>query len=347
MNGMRAASLSAILALTLAATALPAGASDICLRLESRLNALDRGGGPDGAIRRQRAQLDRAIEEAREAGCLGDGFFGQRNRGRECARKLGTVERMRARLNRLSDGGGRSRDRERAELVRALAANDCGADYEARRQPSRRDNLLSRLFRGLRLRDRDWPPGDFFPEEAGTFRTLCVRTCDGYYFPVSFSTDSSRFEADEQACQAMCPGTDVRLYVHHNPGEEADAAVSLTGEPYTALPNAFRYRKEYNKACGCGRIATPLPAEPASDASPRSASMAAGLDRTQASEIPPAPVATVRPAPGEDPETLENRAGRLIPRPPGKDGQGPTQTVTAEGKSIRIVGPEFYYGEQD
>ena len=79
-----------------------------------------------------------------------------------------------------------------------------------------------------------------------------MRKCDGYYFPISFSTVPARFSADEQTCQSMCPGSDVALYIYRNPGEDVSQMVSLAGEPYSALPTAFRYRKEYDAACTCG-----------------------------------------------------------------------------------------------
>ncbi|MBN9011166.1 MAG: DUF2865 domain-containing protein, partial [Rhizobiales bacterium] len=113
-----------------------------------------------------------------------------------------------------------------------------------------------------------------------TWRTLCVRTCDGYYFPISFSTEQSRFADDAQACAAACPGTPVALYVHRSPGEGVEQMVSLSGEPYTALPTAFAYRRSYNAACTCraGQNAggfTPVPKAarpaPAGDAQPAEA----------------------------------------------------------------------------
>ena len=39
----------------------------------------------------------------------------------------------------------------------------------------------------------------------GTFRTLCVRTCDGYYFPISFSTTSDQFREDAHTCAGDVP----------------------------------------------------------------------------------------------------------------------------------------------
>src|SRR5689334_3699710 len=31
---------------------------------------------------------------------------------------------------------------------------------------------------------------------SGSFRTLCVRSCDGFYFPISYATDRSHFKTD-------------------------------------------------------------------------------------------------------------------------------------------------------
>ena len=88
---------------------------------------------------------------------------------------------------------------------------------------------------------------------GGTFRTVCVRTCDGFYFPISYSTSPDRFRDDEQTCQRMCPASEVSLYTYHNPGEEMTQAVSLNGRPYTELPTAFQYRKAMSPACSCRR----------------------------------------------------------------------------------------------
>jgi hypothetical protein len=85
----------------------------------------------------------------------------------------------------------------------------------------------------------------------GTFRTVCVRTCDGFYFPISFTTVPARFADDERACKAQCPATDANLYTYRNPGEDMNAAVSISGQPYSSSPNAFKYRTEFNPSCSC------------------------------------------------------------------------------------------------
>jgi hypothetical protein len=40
---------------------------------------------------------------------------------------------------------------------------------------------------------------------------------------------------------------------HRNPGEDINRAVSISGAPYTSLPNAFKYRTEFNPSCSCRR----------------------------------------------------------------------------------------------
>src|SRR6185369_13578091 len=61
----------------------------------------------------------------------------------------------------------------------------------------------------------------------------------------------SRFGEDERTCKRLCPAADTALYTHRNPGEEIEQAVSIGGQPYTELPTAFKYRREYNSACSC------------------------------------------------------------------------------------------------
>jgi hypothetical protein len=78
-----------------------------------------------------------------------------------------------------------------------------------------------------------------------------VRTCDGYYFPISYSTTPASFPQDEQTCQRMCPAAEVALYSHRNPGEDVSQALSTSGRSYTELPNAFAFRKAFNPSCSC------------------------------------------------------------------------------------------------
>jgi Protein of unknown function (DUF2865) len=91
---------------------------------------------------------------------------------------------------------------------------------------------------------------DYRSSSGGTYRTVCVRLCDGYYFPISFAVTRDRFERDAKTCHNSC-GTQARLFVYRNPGAEAEDMVDLSGRPYQQLSTAFLYRREYVASCKC------------------------------------------------------------------------------------------------
>lgn len=243
----------------------------MCLRLEAQLAAFDRGQGGDPgraeqirryeeAASRQQAELDRMAEQARRSGCgEGRGFFIFGGQPPQCEQMNAQIQRMRSNLDRMLTGlqqlqsGGGDRDEQRRSILMALGQYDCGPQYRiAAPQPQRPRNLLESIFGGggNSAPGPEWTmPGEVPP--SGTFRTVCVRTCDGYYFPISYSTVPGKFRDDERACHRMCPAAEVALYSHRNPGEDMKSAVSISGRPYTELPNAFKYRQEYNAACTC------------------------------------------------------------------------------------------------
>jgi hypothetical protein len=78
-----------------------------------------------------------------------------------------------------------------------------------------------------------------------------VRLCDGYYFPVSFSTLPNHFQRDADQCQSQCAAP-AELYYHQNPGGAVEQMVSASNQqPYTSLKSAWRYRKEFVQGCSC------------------------------------------------------------------------------------------------
>ena len=94
-------------------------------------------------------------------------------------------------------------------------------------------------------------PNQFGNLPFATYRTLCVRLCDGYYFPVSFSTLPNHFQRDADLCQSQCAAP-AELYYHQNPGGAVEQMVSVgTQQPYTSLKSAWRYRKEFVQGCSC------------------------------------------------------------------------------------------------
>jgi hypothetical protein len=85
---------------------------------------------------------------------------------------------------------------------------------------------------------------------GGTYRTLCVRLCDGYYFPISHVTNVTGFSIDAGRCAAACGG-EARLFYHPNPGGDVAFMLDFTGRTYASYPNAFRYRRTLVAGCQC------------------------------------------------------------------------------------------------
>jgi hypothetical protein len=94
------------------------------------------------------------------------------------------------------------------------------------------------------------PDAPTTPLDRTTYRTLCVRMCDGFYFPISYATTGDGLTRDAEKCEAACGG-DARLFYHANPSGDVEAMVDLTGRAYTSYPNAFKYRKALVKGCQC------------------------------------------------------------------------------------------------
>ena len=87
-------------------------------------------------------------------------------------------------------------------------------------------------------------------ESRGTYRTLCVRLCDGYYWPISFATSKDKLGRDAKVCERTC-GSPARLYFHENPGQNPEDMEDARGKRYADLKVAFQYRRTYDEACTC------------------------------------------------------------------------------------------------
>lgn len=229
----------------------------ICLQLEQRLVVESQKGS------QWRDQLPKIEAEMREADrtfnvgqsqldkrCYEYFLFTKSFRGTPQCRDLQRqVEGARQRLaeleakrQELTNSGGRS---YQDDIIRELARNNCGANYVD--QARRRDGGFWQDEESIG--NNTWTPQG--SSGVATYRTLCVRLCDGYYFPVSFSTLPSHFPQDANACSSKCAAP-TELYYYPNPGGSVDQSVALTSQtPYTTLKTAFRYRKEYVNGCSC------------------------------------------------------------------------------------------------
>jgi uncharacterized protein DUF2865 len=249
-----------------------ASQNPVCVRLEGQLASIDRGTVDparadqikryEDSSAKQQAELDRMSAQARRMGCTGGGFFsifsGQNPQctplNQQIQQTRANLERMLSDLDRMQGGASGDREAQKQTVIAALAQNNCGPQYRAVANQQR--GFFDTLFGGNQGSNESGSQGGGLfssDSQSSTFRTVCVRTCDGFYYPISFSTTPARFQEDAQTCQQTCPAAEVVLMSHRNPGEDINRAVSISGAPYTSLPNAFKYRTEFNPSCSCRR----------------------------------------------------------------------------------------------
>ena len=96
-------------------------------------------------------------------------------------------------------------------------------------------------------------PLDANPGEARAgSKAVCVRSCDGGFFPVSYSASAGRLQSLDDMCHALCPNADVSLYTYPASGE-IEQAVSISGARYMDSPTALKYRQSFDSTCSCRR----------------------------------------------------------------------------------------------
>jgi hypothetical protein len=331
----------------------------MCPRLEAQLATIDRGGSGDPAkedqIRRyqdaatkQQAELDRVTLQAKRMGCDSSGFFSLfSGQSAQCGPVNNQIQQMRSNmdqitssLERLRSGGlgGADRENQRRSVLTALAQNNCGPQYaNAIRGPG---NFLDNLFGNNNSNPN--PPGTDLGPQSGTFRTVCVRSCDGAYFPISFATVPARFPDDEKTCKALCPAADASLFAYRNPGEDMNQAVSISGQPYTSSPNAFRFRQEFTPSCSCKAAGQTW-----SDALKNIDDKAAAEQQGDIIVTEDSAKKMARPLPtkGATPTSKKGAPGTTATAPaaPVPDAAAPptASTGTTGDKQIRTVGPTF------
>jgi hypothetical protein len=236
-----------------------------CMQLQQDLAAAQGGGGANSGdlarIDQQIAAADRVFQGTQaameDAGCFQSFFIFGRGlvRSPQCLKMNDRVEDARRQLSQLQEqrealsGGGGNRRRQ-AELQDAMARAGCGSQP---RQTARRGGLFD-IFGGGH--DEEQPeelpqtPISRSIDPNGHYRSVCVRLCDGFFYPISWATYATRLAEEAQQCQSSCAAP-AELYVYRNPGQEIEQAISLNGSAYMDLPVALRFRKEYVQGCSC------------------------------------------------------------------------------------------------
>jgi len=331
--------------------------SQLCTRLEGQLAAINGGASADPAraeqIRRyeeasgrQQAELDRMVAQGRRAGCEGSGFFlfnAWQSQTQQCVDLNRQISSMRGNLDRINvdlqrlRGGDLDRGAQRRSVMVALAQNNCGPQYRtAARAPG---GFFDQLFGRDSGEGEPAPSGDLAnPEvQGGSLRTVCVRTCDGYYFPISYATNAARFAQDEKTCQRLCPAAEVMLFSYPTQGADITQATSISGQPYTALPNALKYRSEFNPSCTCKR-----PGQSWADALGKDEAVEPGdvvVTEERAKQLSAPPPAQKGQAKGKQPAATQPAA---TPVPATATTPPPAAAESEPGKrTVRSVGPTF------
>ena len=334
-----------------------ASGNPICVRLEGQLAALSRGGADprtdqikhyEDAAAKQQADLDRSLTQSKRLGCENGGFFSLfTGGGPQCQPINAQIQQMRDNLDRTMSelerlkSGSNDREGPRRALIAQLAQNNCGQQYQAAAAAAGPGGFLDALFGGTIVNSG----GDGAP--LGTYRTVCVRTCDGYYFPISYSAVPTRFPDDLRACQRECPATETALYTYRNPGEDINQAVSLGGQPYTTLPNAFHYRKEYSAACSCRR-----PGQSWADAlknsddatTLESGDIVVTDQNSKALSQPPAPKPAGKPSKGGAANSNANQNPGAAATAPAATANPGASAADSAANGVRSIGPPFVVG---
>ncbi len=244
----------------------------VCTQLEQRLSQETQRGNPREQLPRIEndiRQADKALRTAQQnlekSDCYEYFLFSKTlRRTQACIGLNGQVEQSRRQMSDLEaqrqqilGSSGRS---YQDEIIRELARNNCGPGYaqEARKREGGGGSSI--------WADEESAPGGsaggFGSLPYATYRTVCVRLCDGYYFPISFSTTPTHFQRDADACQSKCAAP-VEMYYYQNPGGAVDQMTAFKSqEPYTRLKTAFRYRKELVQGCSCKTAEFVPPAPP-------------------------------------------------------------------------------------
>jgi hypothetical protein len=360
LSTIMAGLVAAAAILSVADTAGAAPGSRVCRQLEAELA----GGGArpdaqarriDSVIARQRRQIDTLRGQMRDGGCRSS-IFGVTG-GPSCkaaGNRVSDMERNLRALERQREQFADAQRRPRATVLAALDANDCRprASREAARAPEE-SGLFSRLFGGrVERRERtdeeavlrETRPAAGRSGPAGRVRTLCVRSCDGYFFPMSASSSTRDFARDQKNCEAACPGAAVEVFYHNLQSQEsADMVSAASGKPYTQMPNAFAYKQgERAETCSCNRPqsyevvggredavrTSALAAQPAGPGSAGEAAAPPATVQSQGSFVtlsaPAAEAAEPPAAASEDEEEAE--------LPPERE---------MDGRPVRVVGPVF------
>ncbi|MCD2176873.1 DUF2865 domain-containing protein [Rhizobium sp. C1] len=366
----RAEALVLLAALSLAGSA---GATSICGSIRMELNSDTETIGNtretrvyQQAISRQQDEIDAVQRDLRRFGCSSGSVlvYGGEN-AEACDRLSGTLDRMYDNLAELQNHDiplvtHSMSPARRAELLDALERNGCNDVPDTPRMarkttPSEAASYdLEAQRHDLQLRQPQRQPGipNFAgSDRVGSLQTVCVRTCDGGFFPISTNTSPASFERDAQVCSMMCPGVETELFYHGVGTQEMSEMVSANGGmPYRQEPYAFKFRstaRKPDKSCSCNFSAYYREMMKREAAKPNGAD-APAQDHSSTETAPQQPYSSILnldtkpalpPAPAAKPAPKNPAAAAKPPEP------GPALPYDPSKSNVRKVGPQFLPGK--
>ncbi|MFZ0558411.1 MAG: DUF2865 domain-containing protein [Methylovirgula sp.] len=243
--------LLAMICLTSSA-ALPQGID--CAGIRSQIAALDQANARTNPYlvqaQQQRATLQRSMNYTHSIGCDRQQFlfFGSPPPP-QCPALNAQIQQMQVNLGQLEASARANTSPERQQLAARFYAYCRTAD-----NTPRQTGFFESLFGGQSSADVQSPqdplelPAPESETPQGGAEALCVRHCDGYFFPLSYSDRGVASLSD--FCSASCPNAEVSVYTRV-PGQEIQTAVGLDGKPYMDLPAALKYQKSLDPSCTC------------------------------------------------------------------------------------------------
>jgi hypothetical protein len=229
----------AVLAAGIACSGVAVAQTAECQRYRAELASLGRSGHSAGAAQQQRIDIARLSDYYQSVGCYrGQFLFFGSPAPAECGAIAQRINTMQANYTRLaSEADAYASDARRRQLMAAIQ-QVCNPAREAATEQTA-DGRLQIIGE------------DMSPRRLGGGRLVCVRACDGSFFPLDNLPASGRSDADDM-CQALCPGAETAAYsIPRRADADIAQAVSLRGKSYTKLAGAFKFQKGFNPSCSC------------------------------------------------------------------------------------------------
>lgn len=247
----RYTALALVLAGALLGGSLARAQSLDCNRLQAQIaqaNAADPASDRvAAAAQKQRAELDRTLAYAHSIGCDRSGFvfFGPQPPP-QCPGINAQIQQMRGSLAHLQ---AQMRGGARGTLIAQYNAYCRGGAQVAAAQPR---GFFEQLFGGGfgAQQPEIMAPAPEDETPRGGSMAVCVKSCDGSFFPVSYSAHRGNLDELNDLCHALCPNSEVTLYTR-SLYRDMKSAVSISGEPYRDMHNAFKFEKAVEPSCAC------------------------------------------------------------------------------------------------